>query len=60
MISEIMGLYNEDILIQCRTDGVVFSEEPKDMKYLNELGGFAFEGYHENISIDKSGKLTIN
>jgi hypothetical protein len=58
VISKIMEPYNE-ILIRCHTDGVLFSDEPKNIKYGDKLGDFVFEGKY-NISINKSGKITYS
>ena len=57
IISEIIKPY-ENICIRCHTDGVIFKEEPKDIKYGDKLGDLVFEGYFKNISINKSGIIT--
>ena len=56
VISEIMQPF-EDILVRCHTDGVMFSREPVGIKYSNQIGGFADEGFYPNVSIDKSGTI---
>ena len=54
MISKIIEPYH-DIAIRCHTDGVLFKEEPKGLKYDDKMGSFVFEGHFENITINKSG-----
>jgi hypothetical protein len=58
IISEIIRPYN-DICIRCHTDGVIFKEEPKNIKYGDQLGDLVFEGYFEHITINKSGEIKI-
>jgi hypothetical protein len=53
IISKIMEPY-KNILIRCHTDGVYFSEEPKDIKYGSQLGELRYEGLHD-ILINQSG-----
>jgi hypothetical protein len=59
IISEIIQPY-EPICIRCHTDGVIFSEEPKGIKYGEKLGDLVFEGYFQNIKINKSGIIKFN
>ena len=49
----------KDILIRCHTDGVLFSEEPKNIIYGSSLGDFRDEGQH-HVIINKSGSLTYS
>ena len=58
VISEIMEPY-ESILVRCHTDGVMFSAQPVGIKYSNEIGGFADEGFYPQVSIDKSGVVLL-
>ena len=57
VISEIMEPY-KNILIRCHTDGVMFSAEPVGIVYSDQIGGFAYEGFHPNVTIDKSGIIS--
>lgn len=59
IISEIIQPH-EKICIRCHTDGVIFKEEPKGIKYGDKLGDLVFEGYFENIKINKSGIIKFN
>jgi hypothetical protein len=59
IISDIIKPH-EKICIKCHTDGIILSEEPKGIKYGNKLGDLVFEGYFENIKINKSGIIKLN
>jgi len=59
IISKIIQPY-EQICIRCHTDGVIFKEEPKGIKYGENLGDLVFEGYFQNIKINKSGIIKLN
>lgn len=59
IISEIIKPY-ENICIRCHTDGNIFKEEPKNIKYGDKLGDLVFEGHFKNISINKSGTIKYN
>jgi hypothetical protein len=57
IISEIIKPY-EQMCIRCHTDGVIFKEEPKGIKYGDKLGDLVFEGYFQNIKINNnSGRI---
>ena len=56
IISKVIEPY-EDIAIRCHTDGILFKKEPVGIKYGDEMGSLVDEGYFENITIDKSGKI---
>jgi len=59
IIAEIIKPY-EDICIRCHTDGVIFSEEPQNIKYSEKLGDLVFEGYFKEISINQSSIIKYN
>jgi hypothetical protein len=54
IIAEIIKPF-ENICIRCHTDGIILKEEPIGIKYGDKLGDLVFEGYFENIIINKSG-----
>jgi hypothetical protein len=56
VISKIMTPYI-DRVVRCHTDGILFSEEPKGIKYGSDIGDLVFEGYYKNVYINSSGKL---
>jgi hypothetical protein len=58
VISKIMEPF-DDIIIRCHTDGIMFKEEPKGIKYGSDIGDLVDEGYLEHIIIDQSGKINI-
>jgi len=55
-MNEILRLY-EDKVIRLHTDGCLFSQEPKNIKYGDKLGDLVFEGYYDHITINKSGEV---
>ena len=53
IISDIIKPYY-NIAMRCHTDGVIFSENPVDIKTGDKLGELVYEGYCDNVDVVNS------
>ena len=49
----------QNIVLRCHTDGIICSEEPKNIKLGCKMGDLAFEGYKNKIQIKNCNEIII-